>query len=80
MLSSAFAAVYWAWVKQCYKYNGFYPYPLLGHLDTTQRAVLFAGSALIMAGSTLMLKWLYGRVNGLQGAQHRSTPNNIKSQ
>ncbi|KAB8302093.1 hypothetical protein EYC80_005544 [Monilinia laxa] len=79
-LSSTLSIAYWAWVEQCYKHNGFYPYPLFGLLDTTQRAVLFTGAALTMTGSTAMLKWLYGRVNGLQGAQHRSTPNNIKGQ
>ncbi|KAA8577160.1 hypothetical protein EYC84_007157 [Monilinia fructicola] len=79
-LSSTLAVAYWAWVEQCFKYNGFYPYPLFGHLDTAQRAVLFTGAALTMTGSTAMLKWLYGRVNGLQGAQHRTTPNNIKGQ
>ncbi|KAF7929312.1 uncharacterized protein EAE98_005231 [Botrytis deweyae] len=77
-LSSTLAVAYWAWVEQCYKYNGFYPYPLFGHLDTTQRAILFTGAALTMTGSTAVLKWLYGRVNGLQGAQYRSSPNNIK--
>ncbi|TEY40431.1 hypothetical protein BOTCAL_0431g00080 [Botryotinia calthae] len=64
-LSSTLAVAYWAWVEQCYKYNGFYPYPLFGHLDTTQRAILFTGAALTMTGSTAVLKWLYGRVNGL---------------
>ncbi|ATZ46433.1 hypothetical protein BCIN_01g10300 [Botrytis cinerea B05.10] len=77
-LSSTLAVAYWAWVEQCYKYNGFYPYPLFGHLDTTQRAILFTGAALTMTGSTAVLKWLYGRVNGLQRAQYRSSPNNIK--
>lgn len=33
-----------------------------------------------MTGSTIMLQWLYGKVNGLQGAEKRSTPNNIKGE
>lgn len=33
-----------------------------------------------MTASTIMLKWLYGRVNGLQGAQKRATPANIKGE
>jgi hypothetical protein len=33
-----------------------------------------------MTGSTLMLKWLYGRVNGLQGAENRSRPGHIKGE
>ncbi|CZR51080.1 related to UPF0641 membrane protein PJ4664.05 [Phialocephala subalpina] len=79
-LSSAIAVGYWAWVEQCYKHNGFYPYPLFAALDTTQRVVLFTGAALTMTGSTVMLQWLYGRVNGLQGAEKRSTPANIKGE
>ncbi|KAF8847854.1 integral membrane protein-like protein [Acephala macrosclerotiorum] len=79
-LSSAIAVGYWAWVEQCYKHNGFYPYPLFAALDTTQRVVLFTAAALTMTASTVMLQWLYGRVNGLQGAEKRSTPNNIKGE
>jgi hypothetical protein len=77
-LSSALAVSYWAWVEQCFRHNGWYPYPLFGQLNTTQRAVLFAGAAVTMTGSTAMLKRLYSRVNGLQGAQRRSAMNNIK--
>ena len=33
-----------------------------------------------MTLSTGMLQWLYGRVNGLQGAEKRSTPANIKGE
>ena len=47
-------------------------------LDTAQRVMLFGGAALLMTGSTIMLKWLYGRVNGLQGAQRKSNPANVK--
>lgn len=57
-----------------------YPYPLFAALDTTQRIVLFTSAALTMTGSTVMLQWLYSRVNGLQGAEKRSTPNNIKGE
>ncbi|KAE8448317.1 hypothetical protein EG329_009561 [Mollisiaceae sp. DMI_Dod_QoI] len=79
-LSSGIAVGYWAWVEQCYRHNGFYPYPLFGVLDTTQRIFLFTAAAMTMTGSTMMLRWLYGRVNGLQGAEKRSTPNNIKGE
>jgi hypothetical protein len=37
-------------------------------------------AALTMTGSTIMLQWLYGRVNGLQGKEKRSHPNNIKGE
>jgi hypothetical protein len=57
-----------------------YPYPLFGHLDTTQRAVLFMGAALTMTGSMVLLQWLYGTVNGLQGEEKISRPNNIKAE
>lgn len=57
-----------------------YPYPLFGQLNTTQRAVLFVGAALTMTGSTAVLQWLYGRLNGLEGAEKRQTPNNIKGE
>lgn len=49
-------------------------------MDTAQRVTLFGGAALLMTGSTIMLKWLYGKVNGLQGAQKRSHPANIKGE
>jgi hypothetical protein len=57
-----------------------YPYPLLGALDTTGRALVFTGSAIMMAGSTLVLRWLYGRVNGLTTAEKRSVPGNVKGE
>lgn len=57
-----------------------YPYPLFGQLDTTQRVALFTGAALTMTGSTVVLQWLYGRINGLKGAEKRSTPANIKGE
>jgi hypothetical protein len=57
-----------------------YPYPLFGELNTSQRALLFGMAALTMTGSTAMLKWLHGRVNGLRGAQNRSQPANIKGE
>lgn len=58
-----------------------YPYPLFAHLDTTQRAALFTGAALLMTATTAMLQWLHGAINnGLQGAEKRSTPRNIKGE
>jgi hypothetical protein len=72
------------WVMGCLVDLGFtnlrysYPYPLFGQLDTMQRVILFTAAASTMTASTMTLRWLYGRVNGLQGAEKRSTPNNIK--
>lgn len=79
-LSTALAFSYWAWVEECFKHNGWYPYPLFELLSTAQRAALFMGAAAIMTGSTAMLKWLYGRVNGLQGAETRARPGNVKGE
>jgi len=77
-ISAALAFSYWAWVEHCYQHNGWYPYPLFGILSTGQRVLLFAFAALTMTASTGLLKWLYGRVNGLQGEQTRATPENVK--
>ena len=63
-LSVVIAMAYWWWIELCYSYNGFYPYPLFAMLDSTQRVGLFVGSALVMAANTMVLKWLYGKVNG----------------
>lgn len=63
-VSAVIAFAYWFWIEVCYARNGFYPYPLFAILNTAQRVGLFGASALLMAASTLTLKWLYGRVNG----------------
>jgi len=66
-LSGAIAFGYWFWIELCYNKNGFYPYPLFAMLDQTQRVGLFVGSAVVMTLSTVTLKWLYGRINGVEG-------------
>lgn len=43
-----------------------YPYPIFDLLSTWQRVLLFTFSASLMTGSTLALKWIYGKVNGNQ--------------
>ncbi|KAI9756494.1 MAG: hypothetical protein M4579_003833 [Chaenotheca gracillima] len=63
VLSGFLACSYWLWIEQCYKHNGWYPYPLFEALSPPYRAALFAGSALGMTLSTVTLKWMYGRVN-----------------
>lgn len=77
-ISSVLAFGYWAWVEECYRHNGWYPYPLFAVMTTGQRVVLFAGAAITMTLSTALLKWLYGTVNGLQGQEKRATPANIR--
>ncbi|KAI9745657.1 MAG: hypothetical protein M1818_001191 [Claussenomyces sp. TS43310] len=73
-LSAILAFSYWGWVEHCHAQNGWYPYPLFALLSTGQRVLLFAFAALTMTASTALLKWLYGRVNGLQGEQRTATP------
>ncbi|MCJ1286610.1 hypothetical protein MMC26_005956 [Xylographa opegraphella] len=63
-VSGVLAFSYWWWVEHCFAHNGWYPYPLFELLSPAWRGVLFVGSALVMTGSTVCLKWVYGRVNG----------------
>ena len=44
-----------------------YPYPLFGLLSTAQRVLLFTFSAVLMTCSTMVLKWFYGKLNGIEG-------------
>lgn len=43
-----------------------YPYPIFDLLNTTQRVLLFSFSAVLMTGSTMALKWVYGKLNGIE--------------
>lgn len=80
-LSLTLAFTYWAWIEHCFTHNGFYPYPLFDILSTTHRALLFGSSALLMTGSTILLKWLYAKVNGSpETGNKRTTPANIKGE
>ncbi|KAK4197752.1 FAR-17a/AIG1-like protein [Triangularia verruculosa] len=65
-LSTCIAFLYWGWVEYCFGRNGWYPYPIFELLKTWQRVVLFSVSALLMTMSTLALKWLYGKINGIE--------------
>lgn len=64
-LSECLAFLYWFWVEYCFSHNGWYPYPIFDVLSTWQRAILFTFSASLMTGSTILLKWTYGRINGI---------------
>lgn len=68
-VSLSLALAYWAWVEQCYRQNGWYPYPIFEALKPSYRAGLFATSALLMVACTSTLKWLYGRMNGYGGGR-----------
>lgn len=74
-LSAGIAFTYWFWIELCYSRNGFYPYPLFEILGTGERVGLFGGSAVVMTASTVVLKWVYGRVNGVGGL---SRPGDVK--
>ncbi|GAB7366577.1 hypothetical protein MBLNU230_g8563t1 [Neophaeotheca triangularis] len=63
-LSGFIAFGYWFWIEECFRHNGFYPYPLFEILGTPGRVGLFAVSAALMAAATAGLGWVYERVNG----------------
>ncbi len=78
-VSGVIAFAYWFWIEVCYAHNGFYPYPLFTMLNRSQRVGLFCGSALLMAGVTVCLKWVFGRVNGLGvDGSARERPGRVK--
>lgn len=54
-----------------------YPYPIFTVLSTPQRVALFLASGLTCAVSTMGLKWLYGKVNGIEEMK-REAVNPIK--
>lgn len=43
-----------------------YPYPLLEQLSTWHKLFLCIITAALMTGSTIALKWVYGRFNGVE--------------
>ena len=58
-----------------------YPYPMFDMLSTEQRIVLFAGAALVMTLSTIVLRWLYNQLNDNLGRSVRhANPANIKGE
>ncbi|CZT13281.1 uncharacterized protein RAG0_16813 [Rhynchosporium agropyri] len=78
-LSSAIAVAYWFWVEECFKHNGFYPYPMFGELTTIPRAGVFAGAVLLMTGSTVVLQKLCSLINGQLPADKSQAPSSIKT-
>ena len=56
-----------------------YPYPIFEALPPSGRVALFTLSAVMMAFSTITLKWLFGRVNGFGSSlKPESRPGDIK--
>ncbi|CAG7930483.1 unnamed protein product [Penicillium olsonii] len=79
MISVTIAFGYWFWVEQCFAANGWYPYPIFEVLSIKGRIGLFTLSAVIMALSTVTLKWLVGRINGFgHPMKLESRPGDIK--
>ncbi|KAI0172046.1 FAR-17a/AIG1-like protein [Hypoxylon sp. FL1284] len=74
-LSESLAFLYWFWVEYCYSQNGWYPYPIFDILSTWQRALLFTVSATLMTGSTMLLKWTYGKINGIDEFKREAVVN-----
>ncbi|KAI1075087.1 FAR-17a/AIG1-like protein [Whalleya microplaca] len=74
-LSEALAFLYWFWVEYCFSHNGWYPYPIFDMLSVWQRALLFTFSALLMTGSTMMLKWGFGKINGIEEFKKEAVTN-----
>lgn len=63
-MSTTFAFAYWFWVEQCYRHNGWYPYPIFAALTTPWRILLFSFSGALMTGSIEALKLVYRKING----------------
>ncbi|KAK6864468.1 hypothetical protein PG990_006098 [Apiospora arundinis] len=74
-LSTTLGFGYWFWVEYCFSQNGWYPYPIFDILSTWQRGLLFTFSSVLMAGSTMALKWLYGKLNGVERFQKEAVKN-----
>ena len=62
-LSSMLALIYWPWVQQCFKHNGFWPYPIFDMVGLYGRIGLFILSAVTMTANTVVLKQVYRVVN-----------------
>ncbi|KAI0398442.1 FAR-17a/AIG1-like protein [Xylariaceae sp. FL0594] len=76
-LSQTLAFLYWFWVEYCFKQNGWYPYPIFDILSLWQRVSLFTFSAVLMTSSTMALKWLYGKINGIEQFRKEAVTNPV---
>jgi hypothetical protein len=78
-LSSGIAVAYYFWVEQCFKVNGFYPYPIFDNAGPNGRLALFVGSAVVMALGIVGLRQLYGLVNGWE-VDEKEVPGRLKGE
>jgi FAR-17a/AIG1-like protein len=65
-ISMTLALTYWGWVEYCFSQNGWYPYPIFDILSTWQRALLVTVSAALMTASAMLLRRVYGVINGIE--------------
>jgi len=72
-ISSSIAIGYWFWVEECYRYNGFYPYPIFDEAGPQGRVILFGSSAVTMTLGVWALKYTYGALNGSDVPGHIKT-------
>ena len=57
-----------------------YPYPLFAKLDALQRVLLFSVAAMLMTASSILLKWMYGKINGIEQLQKEALMSSIKTE
>jgi len=69
-ISGGIALVYWFWVEECNKRNGFYPYPLFDQAGHGGRVGLFTMSAVILTAAIIGLRLSHGVVNGSEVPGH----------
>jgi hypothetical protein len=65
-VSTGIAVAYWFWVEECFRNNGFYPYPIFDVAGFNGRVGLFVMSAVVMASGMLGLRALHGVINGTE--------------
>jgi hypothetical protein len=65
-VSTGIAVAYWFWVEECFRNNGFYPYPIFDVAGFNGRVGLFVMSAVIMASGMVGLRVLHGVINGTE--------------
>jgi FAR-17a/AIG1-like protein len=62
-ITSGIAVGYWFWVEECYRKNGFYPYPIFDEAGFNGRIGLFVMSAVTMTLGLWTLSGAYGLIN-----------------
>jgi FAR-17a/AIG1-like protein len=71
-VSTGIAIAYWFWVEECFRNNGFYPYPIFDVAGFNGRVGLFIMSAVIMALGMVGLRALHGVINGTEAGLEKN--------